>query len=340
MNIIDTNGNTPITLAYQRGYHRIFQFLIKCLDINKSDSNGNTVLYYSIMKEDIYTIKTLIDLGADINHKNKIGNSLLDIALIKGNKEIILFLLQQNINIKLNKPNEKGETLLITLIKTNIYTVEDKIKIINHMIEKGVNVNKLDSIGNSALMYAIQKKSMPLIELLINNGANVHHIIKNSNQSLLMLAIELGEFEITKYLIECNANVNFRNSNNDTPWKMALKRHNKKIIKYLAKYYIKNLTGDDVSFLISNSTNEKLELLKILVENGLDIDLKTSNGDTLLAIAIMNRQNHIINYLVDSGANLYSINKEGKSILNICSMYLVNSSSLSHIYNKIKNLHG
>eukprot|EP00833_Pecoramyces_ruminatium_P003821 jgi/Orpsp1_1/1177853/evm.model.c7180000063115.2 len=79
MNIIDTNGNTPITLAYQRGYHRIFQFLIKCLDINKSDSNGNTVLYYSIMKEDIYTIKTLIDLGADINHKNKIGNSLLDI---------------------------------------------------------------------------------------------------------------------------------------------------------------------------------------------------------------------------------------------------------------------
>jgi len=54
MNVIDRNGNTPLTLSYRLNYHNIFKFLIKYLDINKSISM--IIVYYIMLLNPIFIL--------------------------------------------------------------------------------------------------------------------------------------------------------------------------------------------------------------------------------------------------------------------------------------------
>jgi len=229
---MDINGNTPLILSYRLEYQEIFKFLVKYLDIDMRDSNGNTLLYYAILKDDIETIEYLINSGADINFKYKIGKSALDLAISKGYRFLDIFL-QNKINIALNIPNMQGETPLISIIKSTKYNVEEKRHIIKKLIKKGANVNFIDRDENTPLVYAIQMRSLAIIKLLIENGANINHLIKSSYITVLMKAIGLGEIDIVKYLVECNANINFKNEFGNTPLTYAISTNNDQMVKYL-----------------------------------------------------------------------------------------------------------
>jgi ankyrin repeat protein len=232
MNVMDINGNTPLILSYRLEYYEIFKFLIKYLDINQRDSNGNSLLYYALLREDIETIEYLTGSGADVNIKFKSGGSALDLAISKGYR-FIYALLHNKINIALNIPNEEGETPLISVIKSNDFTIEEKKRILQKLIKKGANVNFIDKEENTPLVYAIQMKSLPIIKLLIENGANINHLIKSSYITVLMEAIGLGEMDIVKYLVECNANINFKNEFGNTPLTYAISTNNDQMVKYL-----------------------------------------------------------------------------------------------------------
>ncbi|ORX44703.1 ankyrin [Piromyces finnis] len=222
MNVFDVNGNTPLTLSYKIENMDIFKFLIKYLKINEKDNNGNSVLYYAIINNDLETAKFLISNGADINIIDKYGNSAFDISLSKC-PELVSILIN-NKNLLLNKPNIRGETPLLSIIKSINTSIEkEKVNIsqyylninfkIASLIERGSDVNITDKEGNSPLVYAIQKKSLSVVMQLIKSGANVNFFIRNRNQSILMYAIELNRIDIVKFLIKYGANTNFRSDN-------------------------------------------------------------------------------------------------------------------------------
>jgi ankyrin repeat protein len=356
LNILDINGNPPLIIAYRQGHLELFKFLAKYLDINKKDTNGNSVLFYTVYNDDFSNMKYLIRLGADMNGRNKVSRSLVDILLMKKNKDMLLYLLQKNYKISVNAKNIKGETILITLIKSTVYNEQDKLDILPILIEKGSDVNQENSgSGNfTPLYYAIQIKSLPLVKLLVQNGANVNYFLHSKNQSLLMYAIEIGDLTIIDYLIDCNAIV--KHVFGPSAWEIALRKGQLNIIKCLSKRHIEDITGDQLHQTIASNN---LEQLKLLVSSGLDPDLKNTKGNTLLAMAILFKQINIINYLIDIGANLYSTNNEGKSILDLATQYLKGNSnnannirqfgfnssqpssdSFNSVYMKIKNLCG
>jgi len=99
MNVNDINGNTPLTLSYKIEHHGIFKFLVKYLDVNRKDTNGNSILYYAILNNDVETSKYLIGNGADLNFIDKFGNSAFDISINKC-AELVSILVN---NKKLNK---------------------------------------------------------------------------------------------------------------------------------------------------------------------------------------------------------------------------------------------
>ncbi|ORX57198.1 ankyrin [Piromyces finnis] len=338
LNCLDVNGNTPLTLAYRHGYFELFRVLAKFLNINMKDCNGNTPLYYAILNNDEKIINDLCTLGADVNYRNNDGYSILDIALTSGNKNIFLTLLKQANTIQLNESNQKAEALIITIMKTqlSLYTINDKIIIIKQLIGKGANINAVDTTGNyTPLVLAVQNRSLELVKLLIENGANVNFVSKNSSMSILMLAINIGEIEIVKYLLKCNANVNYINSAGKSPLKNALKQENHLIFLTLAKTNIKSIKGN---LLIPIIRKGNLKVLKELINYGLDIDTIVENGNTLLAQAIIDRQVSIVDYLVDNGANVFSVNSHGNTIMDLCRNSIMNSNN--NVYIKIQKLCG
>jgi len=320
---IKTNkyGFTPLILSYLLNHRKIFKYLIKYEDVNEFDSNGYTILHYAILKEDIETIKYLISIGSDINYKEntwKSYNSALDISIYIRNKEIFFILLYSK-NIELNLPNGKGEIPLVVTIKIKNYPIDYKKFIIENLVKRGSDINFIDSRKNTPLVYAIQEKCFPVVELLVENGANINYIITNENywesESTLMFAIKQGEEDITKYLIECRASLNFKNKYEISDFLETVGRNRKiEIFEYLAQWDRNIFSSNIIKEII---VKKRLDLLKILVSHHLDIDLKDDHGNTPLIYAIEAKDCQIVDYLFKCGAGIYGINHKMEIIRDI-----------------------
>jgi len=349
-------GFTPLILSYLLNHTPIYEFLLDHCDIDELDSNGYSILHYAILKEDLDAIVKLIERGADVNfkeNKNGRGNSAFDIAICIRNKEIFKVLLSSP-SLQLNKTNEWGITPIMTIIDIDHYPMEDKMEIIEGLIEHGSDINFTDFFGHSPLTRAIQKQSLPIIKILIEHGANVNYIIQernytlnSKNKSLWMYAIELGDLEIVKYLIECPADIDFDYGRDFSDLIGTIEKNGRKeILDFLIQNNDNTFTMGLVEEIILLN---KLDLLRHLISysHTLDVNQTDSQGNGPLAYAIEHSQKLIANYLIDQGADLHHVNHCGESIEKLCSRaleqcsqrgdYFRESSSFS-IYKRIKRL--
>lgn len=84
--------------ATQLGYCDIAQYLLKYIKTwdDIFDEEGNTVLYYAISKNDVELTRLLIEKGSSVKHINDAGNTLLQLAMKNGSKEILKLLYNCN----------------------------------------------------------------------------------------------------------------------------------------------------------------------------------------------------------------------------------------------------
>ncbi|WP_346863681.1 ankyrin repeat domain-containing protein [uncultured Draconibacterium sp.] len=114
-------------------------------------------------KEHVKAIGFLIEMGANINAKDKDGNSPLHIATsCPRNNKIISELLKYGADI--NSKNNEGVTPLMNAIQWNKY------KTVKNLIKHGANVNDKNIDDTSVLDLARDNKKV--FELLLKNGAN------------------------------------------------------------------------------------------------------------------------------------------------------------------------
>ncbi|ORX49662.1 ankyrin [Piromyces finnis] len=149
-----------------------------------------------------------------------------------------------------------------------------------------------------------------------------------------MYAICRGELEIFKYLSNYTRNINFNDRYDcNSVIKSVDKSGKTEIFEYLVKNNIKEFTDKIIKNIIFNN---KLDLLKILVDNHYDINSKDDEGNTLLVYAIKNCNKPMVEYLIDHNANILNVNNEGLSILDISYQYSYDYWGEKN-YNLIKN---
>jgi len=367
---------TALIFSYLLKHEAIFNILSEKFDINEKDGYGNTILYYAILKEDIQMVNKLVDLGVDINYviddKNSDYHYALEISIYTGNKDIFYCLLNHD-NISLNLMNNAKESLLMTIVKSSstYFTVDDKMIMMKDTLRRGSRVNLHRSDCYSPLIYAIQENSLPLVQLLIEKGAQVNFINKLDEKSPLEFAIEKKSLGIVKLLIENGANINMSigRGKSSLLW-LALKQGDRDIVNYLISQHIDLDFKDDInysdlieiyetnkifnefnqllqynirhisSFLIQQIiNNNRLDLLKVLLDHHLNIEQKDSKGNTILVNAIKAGKIPIVNYLIEQGADVYSVNSEGKSIYDISYIHCNNYNG-RYIYQKICSIVG
>jgi len=213
VNINDSNGISAFNLAALRNRREILNELLKndCVLVNQLDLNGNTPLI-SLLKPKrsqylVDIIEKLIKRGADINLKDHSGNTALTYAIQNKNLEVIKLLVTNggDMNLKNNwfkSPlnysvsfynydcqkylHEKGYRILdrwnITsyLLHDIIYRRDTNFlkSIIN---DYNLNLNKKKFLINQKplLFYAIDDRSLEILDILIAGGANPYNKFKN-----------------------------------------------------------------------------------------------------------------------------------------------------------------
>lgn len=105
-------------------------------------------------------------------------------------------------------------------------------ELMEELVQRGANVNELDPIGNTPLMYVAGRTGYPLkfVEFLIKNKALVN-AKGNADNTALILASSVNNVSVAEVLLKNGADIDTRNKLDYTAEEVARKWGHVQIIK-------------------------------------------------------------------------------------------------------------
>jgi ankyrin repeat protein len=172
----------------------------------------------------------------------------LEFVVCKNNLPLVQFLLEKGVNPNVEGPD--GDTPLIISIQTGFHQISEKLIIL------GANTCKPDKNGKTPLYWAVNKKNINIINLLLDHGAEltIHtallHAIDSGYLDMVQLLVERGaplnvvsrsthlsraiargNLDIAKYLIKSGADVNLTSEYGNLPVEMCIKKLNSEMMQ-------------------------------------------------------------------------------------------------------------
>ncbi len=188
----------------------------------------------------------------------------------------------------------------------------EDVRVLKRRLAAGDDVNKKDSVGNTALTHAIFFNSVECLRVLLEAGANVNFVHRNRGTPL-RAAVETGHLECVKLLLDAGADVKTQCKRNRTVLMRALHLRKKRTqcVKLLVD------AGADVNFEVMMATPLKtavmrgdVECVRILVEAGANVNTRGPSRESILEHAVC-KPTDIGRILVDAGADVSSVLRSG-----------------------------
>jgi ankyrin repeat protein len=246
-----------------------YKYLVEDLKINPNSvgDEGENVLHNLVRKqkqEDI--IAYFLAKGVDVNHQDKVGNSVLMNAS-RAETAVIKSFISSVKNI--NAVNAKGMTALS-------FTIENgSPEMVEFLLANGAKTNIIDTKGNNLAYYLIQSVRKDgkdgfdeKLSLLKNSGFDITIPQKDGN-TLYHLAVAKNDLNLFKKITDFGIEINTKNKEGMTALhKAALTAKDDTILKYLvaqgAKKDIKT-EFDETAYDLANE-NESLTKDKLSLE--------------------------------------------------------------------------
>lgn len=188
---------------------------------------------------------------------------------------------------------------------------DENIDELRNLLEKeNIDINNKDkNVGNSILHFAIIKEYLNIINFLLQYE-NININIKNyNNETPLHYACIVNNLNIVKVLLEEGANPNNINLQNQNSLQYSVyyakDNYNIQIIKELLNHHV-NINHTDLNLwnslhLICNNINisseKQIEIVKILIDNGVNFHTKTDENVTCKDLARDNENDDLITLL-------------------------------------------
>jgi len=312
------------------GHFNVLNCFSEKLDVRHKFShfhliNFDNLIIKSLQNNNLYIIEFIF--------KNLIDNETFDYSTIHIDQYLFSIITEshfESINniiqiILFHKyPNSKNFILKIQETKSNeelIHLLINDIDFLKVLVNNHLEVNQKDCYGNTPLIYSIKAKNPKVIRYLIEHGADLRKTDRNLIRILDHIIFPEDRLDLLKILISNHLDVNRKDDCGKTLLIYAIHNENLRIVKYLleckADLQDVNNNLDVVHFLIKNHNDNNFEILKLLVDGGLDIDKKDEYGQTLLTYGLLVNNTPVIHYLMAKGASIDNVNNHIKSISNI-----------------------
>ncbi len=155
------------------------KLLFNGLDINYQNKDGWCALFEAVAYHG--NIDEILSLGANINIRDKKGRNSLYWAIKFKNYEVVKLLIKNySINIYVTP----------TLSAVHFAIYNDDVKMLKTLKNCGLDLNLLDEINATGLIYAVLYNKLHCIDYLLKNGANIYDS-DNLGNSAYSLANEL-----------------------------------------------------------------------------------------------------------------------------------------------------
>ncbi|XP_076285606.1 uncharacterized protein LOC143211647 [Lasioglossum baleicum] len=270
-------------------------------DVNILEDNSlfrNSILHSAVYWRQVQMAKLLINYGANVNVKNCLGETPIVNAIYNRDTKMIELLLTNGADIK-----EDPKILLAAVETGNLKIVEDiltdcadvnmllfdctefytwapplhkavkrkQVQMVELLINYGANVNVKNSQGETPIVNAIKNRDTKMIELLLTNGADI-----KEDPKVVCTAVSCGNLKLVKDLLKNGAHVNMLHGGLD---------------------FIHNLLHKAVD-------GKQVQMAKLLINYGANVNVKNSQGETPIVNAIKNRNTKLIELLLTNGADI------------------------------------
>ena len=238
------NWRSLLMVASSRGDNDIVELLLRHgADIDKESTDGKYALLFAIEKGHVSTVELLLKKGA------KVKNSIM-----------------HAVNLISTMPGDIAECGKLPESKVH--------SIVKLLIDHGADVDCEDSTW-TPLLIAISKKSLKVVELLVENAADVNLLAGAERGGPLKMAVECNQIKIAQLLIDKGANVNLKNAKEVTPLMVAsTPAMASLLVKHGAKLDEVDSKGKSALLhMVDRSRDECFEACDVLLEEGADYKL-------------------------------------------------------------------
>jgi hypothetical protein len=180
--------------------------------------------------------------------------------------------------------------------------------LVEHLLTKHPqDVNSNGGYYVRPLVAALAGDHFQTADLLRHNGADLHHVRGDLENSPLHPAAGHGNFEVVRKLIAYNADINARDVYGATPLLDLLEGRYfqggsilRLLLEHGADINARKKGGESLLHCAS-SRGAALEVVRLLLEHGADVEGKDDDGKTALQIAVENGHDDIMKLLREHG---------------------------------------
>jgi uncharacterized protein len=145
---------------------RIRQLLSDGISPNQTDEDGATTgMHVAAASGNLQIMAILYKAGADINGRDTVGDSPLDIAAEHNQVEAAKLLIEMKARV--NDQDKNGMTALMFAAKAG------DVEMVRAMLEAGANANTVDYTGRDAIGWA-QESHRPMVVQALRNAQAKH----------------------------------------------------------------------------------------------------------------------------------------------------------------------
>lgn len=255
------------------------EWLIKNgIDLYCENKNGNNALFYS----EGDCLNLLIESGLNVNHLNfKNENALFYVHDVES-----FDILMKN-GIDINQVNKDGDNVLLNLLPI----ASDKEDLINRIVQSNIDINHANEKGYNALFIG----GYQYAQLFIDNGIDIEHVDYDGNNIVLFVLKKFpfsNNYKMIELLINNGASIDSKNYEGETP---ILFINNNELMQL---FIDKGVDYHQSAIIAKFIKDDNIDMVKWLLNKGVDIQTRTIKGYSLLALA---ESNEMIKFLIDSG---------------------------------------
>ncbi|KAL4659556.1 protein phosphatase 1 regulatory subunit 12A-like [Arapaima gigas] len=213
------------------------------------------------------------------------------------------------------------------------------------MLERGADINYANVDGLTALHQACIDDNVDMVTFLVEHGANINQP-DNEGWIPLHAAASCGYLDIAEYLISQGANVGMVNSEGETPLDIAeeeameellqneinrqgvdveaARKEEERIMLRDARQWLNSGKINDVRHIKSGGTalhvaaaKGYLEVLRLLIQAGYDVNIKDFDGWTPLHAAAHWGKEEACRILVENLCDMDAVNKVGQTAFDV-----------------------
>jgi len=320
------NGKTLLIFATENGQYQIVTKLLEYgANPDIKDKNGKIAINYAFYNNDFGIILEIIKAKGNITNFN--DEDLLRIikyAIDENDIDVIKDILKKGFNF--NSQDEKGKNLLMYIASSSAYyySENERLKLTEMLIKKGVSFDIKDNNDKTALMYAIEKRNFDIAELLITKGADVNSYDKNHKTILMYLSDSSTYYynknerlRLTEILIQKGVSLDTKDNSDKTALMHAIEKRNFDIAELLITNgaNVNSYDKNHKTILMYLSEEGNIKLIERIIPRLTNINLKNKDDKTALMFASEKGHLNIIKLLLKHNSNFGIIDNSNRTAL-------------------------